>query len=199
MSPSPRFLLSILYACTVLVLASAFCSTISRSRIKLASLRINLVTFLFVDKHIVLHLIDRATRWHAATLVESKTGKDLLPGIDAAWVRIHGPMKDFIVDGEMALGDPEFLRYFNLRGINRCVRAPGQHSRYVERRGDLLRTQLHLIMTQMKELGIEMPSGTMLSEAVFAGNAMLTNDSVSPYIAVYGPSKGPVEPCKQAL
>ena len=90
------------------------------------------------------------------------------------------------MDGELSLAEPESLAYFNVRGIQRKVRAPSQHARYIERRGGLLRDQLHLIESQLKESGVSMPFKAMLNEAVFAGNALLTNDGVSPYIAVYG-------------
>ena len=109
------------------------------------------------------------------------------------------------MDGELSLGEPESLSYFNLRGIQRKIRAPSQHARYIERRGGLLREQMHLIESQLKESGIKMPFKVILNEAVFAGNALLTNDGVSPYVAVYGRTppmvpeiNAPIDPDKGA-
>ena len=53
----------------------------------------------------IFHCIDRATRWHAAIIVDSKLADDLTDALDTIWVGIHGPMKEFIVDGETALAD----------------------------------------------------------------------------------------------
>ena len=57
---------------------------------------------MFYKKHIVLHMIDRCTRWHGGKVVTGKTMEELIPAIDEVWVAIHGPMKEFIIDGETA-------------------------------------------------------------------------------------------------
>ena len=86
------------------------------------------VDLLFYEKRIILHMIDRTTRWHAAVEVTDKKGPTLRAAIEDCWIRTHGPMKELIVDGELALADDESLVYFNIRGIQRCVRAPDQRA-----------------------------------------------------------------------
>ena len=36
---------------------------------------------LFIDRHVILHFIDRCTRWHAAGIVKSKDEDDMIDGI----------------------------------------------------------------------------------------------------------------------
>ena len=57
---------------------------------------------LFYRKQIILHMIDRCTRWHAGTVVPDRKMETLISAIDVKWVSIHGAMKEFIVDGETA-------------------------------------------------------------------------------------------------
>ena len=46
---------------------------------------------LFVHKHIIFHLLDRCTRWHAAVVIENKESATLIKALDTTWVTIHGP------------------------------------------------------------------------------------------------------------
>ena len=66
-------------------------------------------------------------------------------------------------------------------------RAVGQHPRIIDRRTALLRDSLHRIDTQ---LGVEklrdIPFKYRLSEAVFAGNCLISVNNTTPYNAVYG-------------
>ena len=142
---------------------------------------------LFYKTFMVWHMIDRTTRWHAAAEVASKDAATLLLAINITWLTHHGPMREFIVDGESSLGSPEALQFFNQRGIKRIPRPPGAHAHHIERRGDVLRNQLHLIDDQMTADGITgIPFPSVLAEAVFAGNALLSYAGFSPYNAVYG-------------
>ena len=143
---------------------------------------------LFYKKHVILHMIDRCIRWHAAKVVSSRHMDQLIGGIDDIWVKIHGPMKEFIMDGETAIArDYQAHNYFQRKGIKVLIRAPGMHARFIERRGALLRDALHKIDTQLAEEGItEIPIEQRLNEAVFAGNAMLSINGTTPYNALYG-------------
>ena len=72
---------------------------------------------LFYEQEMIWQMVCRTTRWHAAVVITSKNTTSLLQAIEDCWVRIHGPMQEFYVDGEMGLQDEEALSYFNLRGI----------------------------------------------------------------------------------
>ena len=67
------------------------------------------------------------------------------------------------------------------------VRARDQHARYIERRGALLRDVLHRIDMEMGHGGLtNVPFKYRLSEAAFAGNALVSVNQSTPYNAVYG-------------
>ena len=54
---------------------------------------------LFIRKVIIFHLICRCTRWYAAVIVPDKTAESLMEALHTAWVSIHGPMRESIMDG----------------------------------------------------------------------------------------------------
>ena len=68
---------------------------------------------LFVHKFIIFHMIDRCTRWHAATVLPNKEDDTLMKAIDTAWVTINGLPRELITDGEsgivVSLRTNEFL------------------------------------------------------------------------------------------
>ena len=125
-------------------------------------------------------MIDRCTRWHAAREVPGKDMETLISAIDEMWVSHHGPMKELIVDGETALAKGwESREYFARKGIKEIVRASGQHARFIERRGALLREVLLKIDTQLTAEGInDIPFPQRLSEGTFSGNAILSINSI---------------------
>ena len=101
---------------------------------------------MFYRKYIVCHFIDRASRWHAAKMVDNKEDTTLLEALLTTWTQIHGPMKELIVDGEAGVVlSQTFNNELLARGIKLKPRASQQHARYIERRGALLRQALHVI------------------------------------------------------
>ena len=47
---------------------------------------------MFVYGYIVLHMIDRCTRWYHSLIIPNKEEPTLLEALDS-WVRLHGPPK----------------------------------------------------------------------------------------------------------
>ena len=47
--------------------------------------------------------IARCTRLHAGRIVSDKEGPTLIDALDSLWVSIHGPMREFIMDGESGI------------------------------------------------------------------------------------------------
>ena len=142
---------------------------------------------MYYKKKVILHLVDRCTRWHAGKEVDGKEMATLIAGIDEVWVGIHGPMKELIVDGETALKGGDTQLYMKRKGIHLIIRGPGQHARFIERRGALLRDVLHKIDSQLVEEGLtDVPFGMRLREAIFVGNALLSVNDTTPYNALYG-------------
>ena len=56
----------------------------------------------------------------------------------------------------------------------------------IERRGALLRDQLHKTDTQLRDEGITLPFPQRLAEAVFAGNALLSISGHTAYQSLLG-------------
>ena len=96
-------------------------------------------------------------------------------------------MKELILDGESGISRSEYTnQYLARKGVCLQVRGKDQHARFIERRGALFRDTIHRIEGQLREEGIEMPFHSILAEAVFCGNALLSINGSSPYNAVYG-------------
>lgn len=142
---------------------------------------------LFIYKFIIFHCIDRCTRWHETVLIPDKYGPTLIDAIDT-WIGRHGPMRELIGDGESGIArDHDTQEYLKRKGVKYVPRAPMQHARFIERRGALLRDVIHRIDAQLQSEGLGgIPFKHRLSEATFAGNALLTVNNHSPYNAVYG-------------
>ena len=68
------------------------------------------------------------------------------------------------------------------------MRGKDQHARFIERRGALLRDAVLRIEGQLREEGIlsDVPFTSILAEAMFSGNALLSVNGSTPYNAVYG-------------
>ena len=93
---------------------------------------------MFVHKHIIFHMIDRCTRWHAALVVPNKEDETLIKAIDTGWVTIHGAPKELISDGETGIVVSQRTRdYLSRKGITLHIRGKDQHARFIERRGAL--------------------------------------------------------------
>ena len=134
----------------------------------------------------ILSMIDRCTRWHSAEILSSREYENILTLIDK-WVGLHGPMKYLHFDHETAIWRSFNVgAYFQRNGITLKPRAPNQHARYIEKRNDILKQALRRIDTQLEEENIQLPLSERLSQAVFAGNALLSINGSTPYNAVYG-------------
>ena len=150
------------------------------------NLQVELDLMFYRDK-VIFHMIDRCTRWHATKEVPSKHTDPMLQAIAEVWVAIHGPPKEIICDGESACKTLDASVYFDRLGIKFIVRAPNQHARFIERRGALLRDVLHKIDSQLQAEGLTgIPFAQRLSEATFAGNALVSVNGSTPYNALYG-------------
>ena len=97
----------------------------------------------------IWHMIDRAVRWHAGTIIPNKETDTLLEAMHTARTSIFGPMEEFYVDGESGLNNAEADRQLKRQGTITKTRAPKQHARMTERRGALLR---HIILTTLGQM-----------------------------------------------
>jgi hypothetical protein len=142
---------------------------------------------LFYKDFIVCHFIDRTSRWHATKEVKSKTAEELFEALMTAWISIHGPMQELIIDGESGVTTSTIMENeLKARGIKLNVRAVKQHANYIERRGAILRQSMHAMEGQLKREHITISFAVLLAEATFAGNCLTHVGGVTPYQVVYG-------------
>lgn len=144
------------------------------------------VDLMFYKEHTIFHMICCATRWHAAALVRSRQEEELLSATHKIWLSIHGPMQQLISDGELGISGDSAQAKLKRLGISLKIRAPGQHARFIERRGAILRTTLHCIESQLVREGVQTNMDSLLSEAVFAGNTLIHVGGATPYQCIYG-------------
>ena len=85
---------------------------------------------LFYKQAVIMHLLDRCTRWHAGRPVNSKAEQELLDAIHTIWISVFGPMTTLYFDGEAGLSTDSAKQHLKRLGIDLKVRAPGQHSQY---------------------------------------------------------------------
>ena len=104
-----------------------------------------------------------------------------------AWISIHGPMQELIIDGESGVTTSTIMENeLKARGIKLNVRAVKQHANYIERRGAILRQSMHAMEGQLKREHITISFAVLLAEATFAGNCLTHVGGVTPYQVVYG-------------
>ena len=141
----------------------------------------------FFQKKMIFHMICRCIRWHAAKEIEDNKTPTLLDAITEIWLQHHGAPKEFLMDGERGVAvSHEAKEFFDNHSIKLTVRATGKHCHFIEKRGDLLKTQLRKLDTSCKQEGISIPFPRLLAEAVFAGNALISINQTTPYNALYG-------------
>ena len=137
-------------------------------------------------QNVLLVLADRGVRWVATTLVADRQTSTLLTGIDTSWISIFGPMQVLLFDGESGLDDEESTTFFQLRGITKRTSAPGQHTRVVDRKIQVLRDTIHKLGSQLHEEGLPVPFSRIAAESTYALNALSSVNGMSPYAAVLG-------------
>ena len=143
----------------------------------------------FIDSHVIFHMLDRCVRWHATKVITNEEADTLIEALDDIWFSIHGPPKELIMDNEHGLmGSKKAQGYLARRGVKPHGRGKDHHARFIERRGALFRDVVHNIQSQIKEEGLtgKMTFKQIVSEATFCGNAMLSVNDSTPYIGLYG-------------
>jgi len=142
---------------------------------------------MFIHDHIALCVIDVSTRWWVASEIQNREEQTILDAIDTFWVSHHGPPKEFVMDSETAVYRSALVQqYFQRKGINFIPRAKKQQIPHVDRRMALQKIAIHKTIDQLKVEGIVVPFKHILSDTNFAGNCLVTVNSMSPYMALYG-------------
>ena len=144
------------------------------------------VDLLFYRDKIVLHMIDRTTRFTVARRITSKHLDSVVEGIMSHWVGLFGPPNRITSDQEGALQSPEAAALLESRGIKLHLLAKQQHASIVERHHAILRRQLHVLEEQSTAEGLRLAFDAILGEAVYAKNALFAVGGASPFEAVFG-------------
>ena len=144
------------------------------------------VDLLFIREHVILHMIDVATRFTVAKIVRSRDTDDVLTAMQEAWISLFGPPSVIVADQEGALSGPTGGAWMANRDIKYVPKATYAHAAVVERHNALLRRQVHLLLEQSNEDGLRVPFSAVLAESVFAKNALLRINNFTPYEAVLG-------------
>ncbi|CAK0884433.1 unnamed protein product [Prorocentrum cordatum] len=119
-------------------------------------------------------------------VVDDKTEATLLSALWTAWIGIHGPMEQLVIDGEGGLNSDRAKATLKAEGIELITGAPGQHAHTAERSGQMLRLVIHMIVEQMVKEGITLPIKIVVSQAFFVMNAIYGKNGCTSYQCVYG-------------
>jgi hypothetical protein len=141
---------------------------------------------LFVEDKIIMHIIDEATRYSCARLVDNKQTATIIDMLTEAWFTYFGPPQLILSDQEGALISEESAVWSERWSTSFRFKPKGSHANIVERHHQILRDQLHKILAQARLEKLELNFNRILSEAVFAKNILTTVHGVSPYMAVFG-------------
>eukprot|EP00435_Cladocopium_sp_Y103_P042293 s661_g11.t1 len=144
------------------------------------------IDLLFYKTNVVLHCVDACTRWTAVEILPDREPTSILDGFARCWIRIFGAPSTILCDQEGGVISDLAAEWFERRGINVVFRAKEQHCGLVERHNQILRNQLHLLDDQSNSEGLAVPFSTILSESVFAKNALFKCGNASPYEALFG-------------
>ena len=142
---------------------------------------------MFTHDHIALCIIDVSTRWWVAVEIPIREEQTKFDAIDTAWVSHHGPPKEFVTESETAVYRSAFVQqHFQRKGISFMPHAKKQQIPHVDRRMTLQKIAIHKTISQLMEGGIVVPFKHILSDANFASTCLVTVNSMSPYMALYG-------------
>ena len=144
------------------------------------------IDLLFYKTNVVLHCVDACTRWTAVEILPNREPESILDGFAKCWIRIFGCPATILCDQEGGVVSDLAAEWFERRGIKVVFRAKEQHCGLVERHNQILRAQLHLLDDQSNVEGLAVPFSVVLSESVFAKNALFRCGNASPYEAVFG-------------
>ncbi|CAE7261221.1 pol [Symbiodinium sp. KB8] len=144
------------------------------------------VDLLFYRDKIILHMIDRTTRFTVARRIASKHLDNVVEGVMSHWVGMFGPPNRITSDQEGAFQSPEAAALLESRGIKLHLLAKEQHASIVERHHAILRRQLHVLEEQSTAEGLRISFDAILGEAVYAKNALFAVGGASPFEAVFG-------------
>ena len=142
----------------------------------------------------ILILIDEATRYKVATVVESRESAELQQKLLDHWMRYFGPPASLVMDQEASLMSHETAAEFERLSIERKPKgttagtAGKQHTGtgLIERHVGLLKLTILKIKAELDRQGIVHEVSEIAMEAAMAQNSTLNYGGVTPAMAVFG-------------
>ena len=128
-------------------------------------------------------MIDAATKWQAATLLQAERGDCLIDALQRCWLALFGPPAQLITDEGRGWLSDEFTRFTDELALQHTV-APGEaHERLalVERRHAVLRKSCELYLRETAQEG-----GSAIREALIYVVPQL---NAQPNASGYSPSQ----------
>ena len=86
------------------------------------------VDLLFIREHVILHMIDVATRFVVAKIVPSRETNDVLTALQEAWFSLFGPPSMIVADQEGALSGVAGGAWMSHRDIKYVPKAKYAHA-----------------------------------------------------------------------
>jgi hypothetical protein len=111
----------------------------------------------FHKQHVICVLLDEATRWTVAGVIEGKDTASLLHFITTFWIRTLGPMKCLLSDQESGLFSEEASIWSERHGITLRPKPVGSHAALIERHHQEFRDVLHRIVAQAESEQLLIP------------------------------------------
>jgi hypothetical protein len=144
------------------------------------------VDLLFIESLVIVHMIDEATRWSVAEIIESRQAENILRCITDRWIRIFGPMTTLMSDQEGGLVSEQASIWAERHSIALRFKPKGSHAAIVERHHQTIRDLYHKLSTQAQHERLTVEPSDILSEAVFAKNVLTNVGGYSPFQALFG-------------
>ena len=126
----------------------------------------------FVGTYVILHTIDRCTRWSVAIAIPDRSTQSLLNGIRDGWTNKYGSPNELISDQEGGLNEYAAAVLEDL-GIKLHLKAKQQHAAVAERHNDLLRRQIYLMDAQAIADGLRVGSRIKSLSGLHCDGALL--------------------------
>ena len=108
----------------------------------------------FHGNYILLHMVYRCRKWHAAVEIPDSTMGSTIVAVQAIRVHLHEIMDELIVDGTVAVESWQANEYFDNHTTKPIVCAPGQHARFIDRRGAVLSESIYRIQSDLWKQGV---------------------------------------------
>ena len=142
----------------------------------------------------ILLLVDEATRYKVATVVESREAAELQQRLMEHWMRYFGPPASLVMDQEASLMSHDTAAEFERLNIERKPKgttagaAAKQHTGtgLVERHVGLLKLTMMKLKAELDRQGIVYEISEIAMESAMAHNSTLNYGGVTPAMAVFG-------------